>query len=394
MIIKNIIIYYLIPKPSKVKYPPTISLLMAFKKGYRRYASTVVDEETKYIDLEPFFSQVTGFCGTLEDFFEDIDIADVTLLDELPRMGNFMKYIDLHYGGYTLVRYKQASNRAYHKEVDLLIAKRGYDMRALADRCLVMLNGLVHKVGASPYGGSALVYDGVDVLTKQNYSAGLLYVDSGTYLYTGEFIHKEVEVVDGNVHLKVKIENGIEDILAGQGDWIIKMIVAGHIQFDLPFTYDPVTQKVTISMDDLDSIDLVKDYGYLLYPAIIDIDQGLSDDNIAELREAIFSHYLTRILILSGKRMDINYATVTNRLCAGKYTSKGNPSYPLVNRKGFMVDYTVDVLTEDETIIMPRIYAIEKRVANPRDTPLDRVGTLDMGFTPHAMRYKAIEIHQ
>lgn len=394
MIIENIIIYYLLPKPSKSTYPKTITLQMAYKKGYKRYASTLVEGEKKYIDLEQLFSQVTTFSDTVEVFFDGISIDDLTLIDKLPRRGSFMKYVDLHYAGYTMVRYTQPANRLYHREVDLLLAKRGYDMRALADRCMVSLNGLLHKVSASAYGGRALIYDGVDVLTKQNYSAGLLYVDSGTYLYTGEIIHKESKIIDGNVHLKVKIENGIAEILNGEGDYIIKMIVAGHIQFDLPFVYYPASEEIVIAIADLDSTELVKDYGYLLFPALIKIDQMLTEENLEVLREVIFSHYLTRILILSGKEMDINYAPVTKRLCNGKYTSIGNPSYPLVNRKGFMIDYTVDVRSDDETVIMPRIYGIEERIATPMDTPLDRVGMLDMGMTPHAMRYKAIEIHQ
>lgn len=394
MIITNLFTYYLVPKEEKVKYSKEASMNFVYRKGYKRFVEFVVSEDVfGYIDMEQLEDQVTDFKMTLEDFMLTIDVADVTVLTELPALKRYLRYVSLDNGGYTMSKVILSRREEdLDGTADILIGKQKYDMRALADRTLAVLNGLVHRTLNSPTGNQLLALDAEYVLQTKNYSSGLLYTDNGNRMVTVGADRDECIIEDGILKLKMHNKEFITESIAF--NWTPKLVFLGQLAFDIDLTWDETEGVFTCSMDDLNTREILDKLGHIIYPRVKKIDQELTDGIYDYMLEMVAGMWLNFIVLIDSTEVEVIDVPMITQSCNGKYKIKGRPNYPMVDSKKVMFDYDADhYMPQDQTTITPRVEGIESQSRTRLPTEVSSLGNLITGSMGNHIAFRCISFN-
>ena len=386
----KLFIYYLLPKPEIKEYPVESGLKFSYIKGIKRFVQVDVGNGLQYLDLADVKDNVQDYNMSLEDYILTIDHTTVLLLDELPNQTGYWKYTSWADGGYTPLVHR-LSDHPIDKDGtdDLLLYKEGYDMRNLSDRALVTCNGLLHRVGNSPYGEHILIYDAHDIMKASNQGGGIIYAPQGSQILTLGMNFNRTRIVGDDVRYQVQSSDFLNHTLS-LGTHHMELVIAGVMQTELTWAYLPDDKVIKLAMDDIDLTGIVDRFGYILFPGHFRYGDEPQASELAIMREKIFYHPLTYVVLVRTPEFTHVDIPVTEMSCKGRYKVRGDANYPMVDSKGFLIDYNLDRHEGGYSYITPYTKGIQTKDDTSATPVVDATGsTLDMSTVPLSIAYRA-----
>lgn len=326
-------------------------LYLNYSKVYLTLSNVVIPDPV-YLDMAAVRDQIAPsmLSPTVNDWLAGLGNTSLPTITALPETTlNQVGYTDMWYAGYKAVPSDHLRNPQSQAPIsslnDLLITKDGVDFQQFWNYCLVTVNGLLHRVGGSPYGLYVLRGNESAVIRNDNQLGLMSFLKVGaltTYPITADMIYKtnDNQKFSNRVHVKLPVSVENKTVLLVLGGYIHVLDETYRMVSDRSFTVDmnnyPFPERV------FEALGRINLSSMQLNPPPGNAEQFALDDLYSDRAiKAWFTLPQSFVVVVDTPNFYVRHHALERLKVPGRFVNHELQRFPLISAMGRIYDYFI-----------------------------------------------------